>query len=210
MAAAIASINLTCSISLGPEKGQWTSSHPNPSAYCLFPRRARFVPGSRLVARVYSARRAKLQTTSTPLPLSSTPDDRSPLLTACPRRIHWCSISAIQSSAWLRPPLDTPVIPATSPTDSSTQGLGFDIVYVPSLNKLHPTPPLPPLPIQLLIPTILAKTLPEMTEADVRSRNRLPTLFEVLSRRTLAPVDLFSFYIYMRDQQRSVDYLDFW
>jgi hypothetical protein len=41
-------------------------------------------------------------------------------------------------------------------------------------------------------------------------RNRLPTLFEVLSRRTLAPVDLFYFYIYMRDQQRSVDYLDFW
>src|SRR5262249_26041320 len=42
------------------------------------------------------------------------------------------------------------------------------------------------------------------------NRNRLPSLFEVLSRRTLAPVDLFSFYIYMRDQQRSVDYLDFW
>jgi hypothetical protein len=42
------------------------------------------------------------------------------------------------------------------------------------------------------------------------TRNRLPTLFEVLSRRTLPPVDLFSFYIYMRDQQRSVDYLDFW
>ncbi len=41
-------------------------------------------------------------------------------------------------------------------------------------------------------------------------RSRLPTLFEVLSRRTLPPVDLFSFYIYMRDQQRSVDYLDFW
>ncbi|TPX26486.1 Bud site selection protein, Revert to axial protein 1 [Coccidioides immitis] len=41
-------------------------------------------------------------------------------------------------------------------------------------------------------------------------RNRLPTLLEVLSRRTLAPVDLFSFYIYMRDQQCSVDYLDFW
>ncbi|KAF1813913.1 regulator of G protein signaling superfamily [Eremomyces bilateralis CBS 781.70] len=41
-------------------------------------------------------------------------------------------------------------------------------------------------------------------------RHRLPTLFEVLGRRTLAPVDLYSFYIYMRDQQRSVDYLDFW
>ncbi|EAW10691.1 putative RGS domain protein (Rax1) [Aspergillus clavatus NRRL 1] len=45
---------------------------------------------------------------------------------------------------------------------------------------------------------------------EMEQRNRLPTLFEVLSRRTLAPVDLFSFYIYMRDQQRSVDYLDFW
>ena len=42
------------------------------------------------------------------------------------------------------------------------------------------------------------------------NRTGLPTLFEVLSRRTLPPVDLFSFYIYMRDQQRSVDYLDFW
>ncbi|KAJ6782962.1 hypothetical protein PWT90_09992 [Aphanocladium album] len=48
-----------------------------------------------------------------------------------------------------------------------------------------------------------------MAQPDL-SRNRLPTLFEVLSRRTLPPVDLFSFYIYMRDQQRSVDYLDFW
>ena len=41
-------------------------------------------------------------------------------------------------------------------------------------------------------------------------RDRLPNLFEVLSRRTTAPVDLFSFYIYMSDMQRSVDYLDFW
>lgn len=41
-------------------------------------------------------------------------------------------------------------------------------------------------------------------------RNRFPTLFEVLSRKTVAPLDLYSFYIYMRDQQRSVDYLDFW
>ncbi|KAA8893501.1 RGS domain-containing protein [Sphaerosporella brunnea] len=42
------------------------------------------------------------------------------------------------------------------------------------------------------------------------SRNRLPILFEVLNRRTLPPVDLFSFFIYMRDHQRSLDYLDFW
>ncbi|PNS15151.1 hypothetical protein CAC42_8152 [Sphaceloma murrayae] len=41
-------------------------------------------------------------------------------------------------------------------------------------------------------------------------RNRLPNLWEVLSRSTRAPVDLYSFYIYMRDTQRSVDYLDFW
>jgi hypothetical protein len=49
-----------------------------------------------------------------------------------------------------------------------------------------------------------------MAEQELEQRNRLPTLMEVLGRRTLAPVDLFSFYIYMRDQQRSVDYLDFW
>ena len=47
-------------------------------------------------------------------------------------------------------------------------------------------------------------------EQELAERRRLPTLLEVLGRRTLAPVDLFSFYIYMRDQQRSVDYLDFW
>ncbi|ODQ60239.1 hypothetical protein WICANDRAFT_30061 [Wickerhamomyces anomalus NRRL Y-366-8] len=40
--------------------------------------------------------------------------------------------------------------------------------------------------------------------------NRLPTLYEVLNRRTEPPVDLWSFYIYMRDYQNSVDYLDFW
>lgn len=40
--------------------------------------------------------------------------------------------------------------------------------------------------------------------------NRLPSFIEVLDRKTKPPVDLFSFYIYMRDQQRSVDYLDFW
>lgn len=42
------------------------------------------------------------------------------------------------------------------------------------------------------------------------NRNRLPSLDEVLNRTTAPPVDLFCFYIYMRDQQRSVDYLDFW
>lgn len=51
---------------------------------------------------------------------------------------------------------------------------------------------------------------PNAAEQEPEQRNRLPTLIEVLGRRTLAPVDLFSFYIYMRDQQRSVDYLDFW
>ena len=51
---------------------------------------------------------------------------------------------------------------------------------------------------------------PSPTPDADRNRNRLPTLNEVLQRMTMAPVDLFSFYIYMRDQQRSVDYLDFW
>lgn len=50
----------------------------------------------------------------------------------------------------------------------------------------------------------------DKVNGELEQRRRLPTLMEVLGRRTLAPVDLFSFYIYMRDQQRSVDYLDFW
>ncbi|CCH43793.1 Bud site selection protein [Wickerhamomyces ciferrii] len=40
--------------------------------------------------------------------------------------------------------------------------------------------------------------------------SRLPTLYEVLNRKTQPPVDLWSFYIFMRDYQNSVDYLDFW
>ncbi|OMP82547.1 Bud site selection protein RAX1 [Diplodia seriata] len=53
-------------------------------------------------------------------------------------------------------------------------------------------------------------TTPSSSPGPEVYRDRLPTLYEVLSRRTSAPVDLFFFYIYMRDQQRSVDYLDFW
>ena len=45
---------------------------------------------------------------------------------------------------------------------------------------------------------------------DEERRDRFPTLREVLTRQTFVPVDLFSFYVYMRDQQKSVDYLDFW
>jgi hypothetical protein len=66
------------------------------------------------------------------------------------------------------------------------------------------------LEISPITSTKAAKMASPDSFSDIESRNRLPTLFEVLSRRTLAPVDLFSFYIYMRDQRRSVDYLDFW
>ena len=37
------------------------------------------------------------------------------------------------------------------------------------------------------------------------SRQRLPTLEELLASKARSPVDLYGFYIYMRDQQRSVD-----
>lgn len=63
--------------------------------------------------------------------------------------------------------------------------------------------------LQLLAAVSLAMN-DHVAQQELEQRNRLPTLMEVLGRRTLAPVDLFSFYIYMRDQQRSVDYLDFW
>jgi hypothetical protein len=61
-----------------------------------------------------------------------------------------------------------------------------------------------------LLTTDTMSHLHETHMIDGQPRNRFPTLFEVLSRKTVAPLDLFSFYIYMRDQQRSVDYLDFW
>jgi hypothetical protein len=61
--------------------------------------------------------------------------------------------------------------------------------------------------LDTLQPTMASRT---PTPDSMGPRDRLPNLFEVLSRRTTAPVDLFSFYIYMRDVQRSVDYLDFW
>merc|ERR1712072_254277 len=63
---------------------------------------------------------------------------------------------------------------------------------------------------QSLVPPTVAMESRSPTPDDGARRDRLPNLFEVLSRRTYSPVDLFSFYIYMRDYQRSVDYLDFW
>lgn len=41
-------------------------------------------------------------------------------------------------------------------------------------------------------------------------RTRLPTLFEVLNLRTQAPVDLWCFYVFMREDYRGIEYLDFW
>lgn len=44
----------------------------------------------------------------------------------------------------------------------------------------------------------------------VQSRERLPTLFEVLNRMSAPPVDLWTFYEFMRTHYRGVEYLDFW
>ena len=40
--------------------------------------------------------------------------------------------------------------------------------------------------------------------------NRWPTLFEILNKKTQSPLDLWSFYVYMRDEENAIDYLDFW
>lgn len=45
---------------------------------------------------------------------------------------------------------------------------------------------------------------------SIRALDRWPTLFEILNKKTQSPVDLWSFYVYMRDAQKSIDYLDFW
>lgn len=42
------------------------------------------------------------------------------------------------------------------------------------------------------------------------SLNRLPTLGEILSNKTKLPVDLFTFYKFMKDIENRVEYLDFW
>lgn len=39
---------------------------------------------------------------------------------------------------------------------------------------------------------------------------RLPTLGEILSNKTKAPINLHNFYLYMRYVENNVDYLDFW
>lgn len=96
------------------------------------------------------------------------------------------------------------------------------IVYTPNLRFIH-LKAIITRPAHSLVATHFdtqsAKTTMSSTMSAYRStpsplpdlsRTRLPTLFEVLYRRSLPPVDLYAFYIYMRDQQRSVDYLDFW
>lgn len=40
--------------------------------------------------------------------------------------------------------------------------------------------------------------------------NRLPTLGEILSNKTKSPVDLYTFYLFMKEVEGKVDYLDFW
>lgn len=42
------------------------------------------------------------------------------------------------------------------------------------------------------------------------SLNRLPTLGEILSDRTKSPVDIFTFYQFMKEIENRVEYLDFW
>lgn len=43
-----------------------------------------------------------------------------------------------------------------------------------------------------------------------RPLDRWPTLFEILNKKTQTPVDIWDFYEFMRDEQRSINYLDFW
>ncbi|KAH3668729.1 hypothetical protein OGAPHI_002483 [Ogataea philodendri] len=55
-----------------------------------------------------------------------------------------------------------------------------------------------------------AKSEQNSLVAEKQQSNRWPTLFEILNRKTQSPVDLWSFYVYMRDGQKNIDYLDFW
>src|ERR1051325_11099780 len=48
------------------------------------------------------------------------------------------------------------------------------------------------------------------TRYPSNKRNRLPTLKEVLLRKTAPPVCLFNFYLHMRDREHASEYLDFY
>jgi hypothetical protein len=62
-----------------------------------------------------------------------------------------------------------------------------------------------------VLPTIAENPLQASAVAPLpRKPSRLPTLREVLTRQASKPYSLFDFYLYMRDIQRSVDYLDIW
>lgn len=45
---------------------------------------------------------------------------------------------------------------------------------------------------------------------DPLGMDRWPTLFEILNKKTQSPLDLWSFYTYMRDEENAINYLDFW
>lgn len=47
-------------------------------------------------------------------------------------------------------------------------------------------------------------------EPETDKRNRWPTLFEILNKKTQSPLDLWSFYVFMRDEKDLIDYIDFW
>lgn len=48
------------------------------------------------------------------------------------------------------------------------------------------------------------------TVPETETRDRWPTLFEILNKKTQSPLDLWSFYVFMRDEAHAVDYIDFW
>ncbi|KAK1482304.1 hypothetical protein CABS01_14002, partial [Colletotrichum abscissum] len=111
-------------------------------------------------------------------------------------------------------PLRRPNFDFAPPDDSDSVGRRFLLVRLLFIN--HYTIPISFLdssresnPLDIMEDRSTGASGSPSPQPDLH-RNRLPTLFEVLSRRTLPPVDLFSFYIFMRDQQKSVDYLDFW
>ncbi|WAR58848.1 hypothetical protein PtB15_10B187 [Puccinia triticina] len=65
------------------------------------------------------------------------------------------------------------------------------------------------IPAEHYHPPATHKQHPPATLPPSMSRNRLPTLQEVLARQTRPPVDLYCFYLYLQ-RERAEDSLDFW
>lgn len=94
--------------------------------------------------------------------------------------------------------IDSEVMPAGDMSGASPKG-GEEVRFQTPVQSIEEEPPRDQEKQQLR----------RISLANGLNRNRLPTLAEVLARRTLPPVDLYCYYLFLQ-REGSEDSLDFW